>query len=88
MKTTIDFPNDLLQRAKIVAAQRKTTLKEMVLQGVDYVITHDIPVLNQDEERRARAEKLLNLMSGIHITAPVGKWDREAIYDRSNGQAQ
>lgn len=40
MKTTINFPDDLLHRAKIVAAQRKTTLKDIVLQGVDYVITH------------------------------------------------
>ncbi len=30
MKTTLDLPDDLLHRAKVVAAQRKTTLKELV----------------------------------------------------------
>ncbi len=38
MKTTIDVPEALLHRAKIVAAQRKTTLKGLVLLGLDWVI--------------------------------------------------
>jgi hypothetical protein len=38
MKTTIDLPETLLHRAKIVAAQRKTTLKELVLLGLEQVI--------------------------------------------------
>ena len=38
MKTTIDVPETLLHRAKIVAAQRKTTLKELVLLGLDWAI--------------------------------------------------
>jgi hypothetical protein len=83
MKTTIDFPDDLLHRAKIVAAQRKTTLRAMVLQGVDYVITHDLPLSDPKAERTARAAQLLDLMSGIQITEPVGKWDRDASYDRA-----
>lgn len=51
MKTTIDFPDDLLHRAKIAAVQRKTTLKEIVLQGVDYVITHSVPTPAPEAER-------------------------------------
>jgi hypothetical protein len=38
MKTTIDLPETLLHRAKVVAAQRKTTLKELVLLGLDWVL--------------------------------------------------
>ena len=38
MKTTIDLPESVLHRAKIVAAQRKTTLKELVLLGLDWVL--------------------------------------------------
>jgi hypothetical protein len=38
MKTTIDLPDDLLHRAKVVAAQRKTTLKELVQTGLDWVL--------------------------------------------------
>ncbi len=38
MKTTIDLPEDLLHRAKVAAAQRKTTLKELVQAGLDWVL--------------------------------------------------
>lgn len=38
MKTTIDLPDDLLHRAKVAAAQRKTTLKELVQTGLDWVL--------------------------------------------------
>jgi len=41
MKTTIDLPDDLLHRAKIAAAQRKTTLKELVQAGLDWVLRSD-----------------------------------------------
>ncbi len=50
MKTTIDFPDDLLHPAKIAAAQRKTTLKELVLQGLDYAIAHPVADPEDDEE--------------------------------------
>jgi hypothetical protein len=38
MKTTIDMPEKLLHRAKVVAAQRRTTLRELVLMGLDQVL--------------------------------------------------
>ncbi len=38
VKTTIDLPDDLLHRAKITAAERKTTLKELVMAGLDWVL--------------------------------------------------
>lgn len=38
MKTTIDLPEDLLQRAKIAAAQRGTSLKELIQVGLDWVL--------------------------------------------------
>lgn len=38
MKTTIDLPDDLLHRAKVAAAQRKTTLRELVRVGLDWVL--------------------------------------------------
>jgi hypothetical protein len=41
MKTTIDLPDDLLHRAKVVAAQRQTTLKELVQAGLDWVLRSD-----------------------------------------------
>lgn len=38
MKTTIDLPEELLHRAKVAAAERKTTLKELVQAGLDWVL--------------------------------------------------
>jgi hypothetical protein len=38
MKTTIDLPEDLLHRAKVAAAQRRTTLKELFATGLDLVL--------------------------------------------------
>src|SRR5438067_3850346 len=35
MKTTIDLPEGVLHRAKIAAAQRKTTLKDLVVNGLE-----------------------------------------------------
>jgi len=38
VKTTIDVPDEVLHRAKVVAAQRRTTLRELVLTGLDQVL--------------------------------------------------
>jgi hypothetical protein len=38
MKTTIDLPDDLLHGAKVFAAQQKSTLKELVIRGLNIVM--------------------------------------------------
>lgn len=38
MKTTIDLPDELLHRAKVAAAQRKNTLRELVRAGLDWAL--------------------------------------------------
>lgn len=43
VKTTIDLPDALLHEAKIAAAQRRTSLKALVEQGLEFVL-HGIPV--------------------------------------------
>lgn len=37
MKTTIDLPEEILHRAKVIAAERRTTLKELVITGLHHV---------------------------------------------------
>lgn len=37
MKTTLELPDPLFRRAKIVAAQRGTTMKELVIEGLRHV---------------------------------------------------
>lgn len=42
MKTAIDLPDELLHRAGMVAAQRRTILRESVVRGLDYAIRQEL----------------------------------------------
>lgn len=86
MKTTVDLPEDLVHRAKIAAAQHKTTLKELVIHGLEYVISHPLPVIDPAKERKERASQLLELLERIQIAEPIGKWSREEANDRLKGK--
>ncbi|MBX3731826.1 MAG: hypothetical protein KF791_04445 [Verrucomicrobiae bacterium] len=79
MKTTFDLPENLLHRAKITAAQRKTTLKELVQQGLEYVTTHEIP--DSEFRRHAHSRKLLQALQASN-TEPMQPLKRDEIYDR------
>ena len=73
MKTTIDVPEDVLHRAKVVAAQRRTTFREMVLRGLDQV-------LGEKEEKVSTVGAMARLERGIHLG---GKFlSREEIHAR------
>ncbi|MFN6045664.1 MAG: hypothetical protein ACK49I_09365 [Verrucomicrobiota bacterium] len=39
MKTTIEIPDAIVHRAKVVAAERRTTLRELVVQGLEHMLT-------------------------------------------------
>lgn len=60
MKTTIDLPADLLHRAKVAAAQRKTTLKELAQTGFDWV-------LRSDDDAVDRSAALARLQKGLRL---------------------
>ena len=60
MKTTIDITDDLLHRAKIAAAQRRTTLKELVETGLEIVLRSDVEV-------PARERALERLQKGLRL---------------------
>lgn len=79
MRTTIDVPDELLHRAKIVAAQRKTTLKELVLVGLDYATRHPLP--DTEAERQATVKRLLRGMQASNTKRMV-PLTREEIYER------
>jgi hypothetical protein len=54
MKTTIDLPEEILHRAKIVAAQRRTTLKELVISGLD----HELGLSGSGHSQQAAVARL------------------------------
>ncbi len=85
MKTTIDLPEELLIRAKVTAALRKTTLKELVVEGLNHAL-EERPSANAEAERKERARKLIEALSKGRNTEPVGKLNREEIYDRHQGR--
>ncbi len=76
MKTTIDLPEEVLYRAKVVAAQRRTTLKELVIAGLQIVTDTETAKANN------RAERLLATLDNGRNTVSVGPLQREEIYDR------
>jgi len=41
MKTTIDLPEDVLRRTKVAAAMRSTTLKNLVIKGLEMVLREE-----------------------------------------------
>ena len=55
MKTTIDLPDDILHRAKVVAAERRTTLKALILAGLDQVL---ISISQAPDAQSAALERL------------------------------
>jgi hypothetical protein len=61
MKTTIDLPESILHRAKVAAAQRKTTLKDLVVSGLEMA-------LRSGPDPAQRAAALKRLHKGFHLS--------------------
>lgn len=60
MKTTIDLPDEIFYRTKIVAAQRRTTIKNLVMQGLK-------KVLEEENPSSSPADALARLQKGLHF---------------------
>ena len=78
MKTTIDFPDDLLHRAKVVAAERRTTLRALAVKGLEAVTSGAV---DGEQERKKSMKRLLKAMRASN-TEPMVPLTREEIYDR------
>lgn len=73
MKTTIDLPEELLQQARMVAARRGTTLRQLVQAGLAWV-------LKSDPEPAGREAALSRLRTGMRLGGrPLG---RERAHER------
>jgi hypothetical protein len=60
MKTTIDLPDELLHRAKVAAAQRRTTLKDLIQTGLHMVLRLEVEV-------SSRQRALDRLQQGLRL---------------------
>lgn len=60
MRTTLDLPNDLLERTKIEAVKRRTTIKQLVMDGLQHV-------LSQENSPTAPPQALSRLQCGYRL---------------------
>lgn len=84
MKTTIDLPDELFREAKILAARRNTTFRELVIDGLRIVKERSE---EQDSEgRRAKGARLLAALQAQNIE-PMVPLKCDEIYDRGFSSA-
>ena len=74
MKTTVDLPDDLLHRAKVVAVWRQTTLQEMILRRLLHELEVELP------EGSPEADALIEALSKGRNTRPIGGLHRDGLY--------
>ena len=79
MKTTIDFPDELLHRVKVIAAERRTTLRELMVEALRHIV-EDRPEA-EDKQRKATFRRLLREMKATN-TEPMKPLDRESLHGR------
>jgi hypothetical protein len=60
MKTTIDLPDSLLEQTKIAAVRRRTSIKNLVIEGLEHVLREEVPAPQ-------RAEAMARLSRGYHL---------------------
>jgi predicted transcriptional regulator len=79
MKTTIELPDDLFLKVKVLAAERSTTLKDIVVQSLQMFIRS--PAEMDEKKRKAEVKRLLKAMQASNAE-PMVPLTREEIYDR------
>lgn len=79
MKTTIDLPDDLFLKVKLLAAERSSTLKEIMVQALQMFIRS--PSQEEEAKRKASAARLVKALQASN-TEPIVPLSREEIYDR------
>jgi predicted transcriptional regulator len=77
LKITIEIPDALARQAKLVAAERQTTLRALLVQGLEQVITE------KQETAKDRAKKLFAAMGrapGITAANRFSRTDANARF--------
>lgn len=79
MKTTIELPDDLFLKAKVLAAERRMTLKDLMIQALSRFTQS--PPESEEKKRKAALRRLLKGMKASN-TRPMVPLKREELYDR------
>lgn len=75
MKTTVDIPDDVFHRAKVIAAYRKTTLKTLIVRG----LRHEMDAVEAGGDAN---QLLIDALTTGRNNSPVGRLKRDELYDR------
>jgi hypothetical protein len=79
MRTTLDIPDAVFKRAKLKAVHEGIPLKVVVIRALEREVAipaHDLAA------RRKRARRLFTTLDKAGNKAPVGRLNREDLYDR------
>lgn len=76
MKTTLELPDEMVQRAKILAAERRTTLRELVMKGLEHVLEE------KQATARDRAKNLFAEMDKLPVFAAADRLNRTDTHAR------
>lgn len=79
MKTTIDLPDEILVKAKVYAAEQRTTLRDLVVRGLKLVTEAQEP--DDEKQRKAAIKRLVEGMRASNAE-PMVPLKRVEIYDR------
>ncbi|MBV9223712.1 MAG: hypothetical protein JO185_08080 [Acidobacteriaceae bacterium] len=71
---TFHLPIDLIRRAKVVAAERDTSLNTLVREALAQVV-------DRSDEYRQAGERLLAPTAEGLFEIPTVRWSREELYD-------
>ena len=80
MRTTIDIPDTVFKRAKLKAVHEGVSLKDIVTRALERDLAAPA---NDADTRRSRAIRLFGALDRSRNTQPVGRLNRDEIYDRS-----
>lgn len=82
MRTTLDLPDDLLKRAKIVAVERGATLRELVTDGLRRALAEERPSARRRMTKapiRLSADSPLRALSLEDIKAAEAATEAESV---------
>lgn len=77
MKTTVELPDDIFRKAKILAAERRITLKDLLIEALQRFIASPAP--SGEKARKAELKRLLKAMQATN-TEPMVPMTREELY--------
>jgi hypothetical protein len=79
MRTTLDIPDAVFKRAKLRAVHEGVPFKDIVTRALERDL---IAPANDVDTRRSRAMRLFGGLDRARNTQPVGRLNRDEIYDR------